>query len=161
LGDAFSLITAFSREGAEKVYVQHRLAEHKKEVNELIKQGAYFYVCGDASHMAREVNATLGKILASERGLPEEQGHELVKRLRSSNLYQVRPRSHTHRTLSCLLTELSRRTSGHRRKKANSHHHFPCFIYEEALGGFDTYIDRLLGQNYGFFLLLLPCFFPP
>jgi NADPH-ferrihemoprotein reductase len=93
LGDAFSLITAFSREGAQKVYVQHRLAEHAKEVNELIKQGAYFYVCGDASHMAREVNATLGKILATERGLPEEQGHELVKRLRSSNLYQVRPRS--------------------------------------------------------------------
>lgn len=88
LGDAFSLITAFSREGPEKVYVQHRLAENAKEVNELIKQGAYFYVCGDAAHMAREVNTTLGKILASERGLPEEQGHELVKRLRSSNLYQ-------------------------------------------------------------------------
>lgn len=70
--------------------MQHRLAEHAKEVNELIKQGAYFYVCGDASHMAREVNNVLGTIIASERGLTEEQGHELVKRLRSSNLYQVR-----------------------------------------------------------------------
>lgn len=88
LGDAFQLITAFSRDGPQKVYVQHRLSEHAKEVNDLIKQGAFFYVCGDAAHMAREVNSTLGKILSAERGLTEEQGHELVKRLRSSNLYQ-------------------------------------------------------------------------
>ena len=46
-------------------------------------------MCGDAAHMAREVNAELGRILASQRGLAEDQGHELVKRLRSSNLYQV------------------------------------------------------------------------
>jgi hypothetical protein len=90
LGDSFSLITAFSRDGREKVYVQHRLEEHKKEVNELLQQGAYFYVCGDAAHMAREVNNVLGQIIASERGLSEEQGHEMVKRLRNSNLYQVR-----------------------------------------------------------------------
>ena len=51
-------------------------------------------MCGDASNMAREVNNTLGKIVAAERGLAEEQGHELVKRLRSSNLYQVRKRPH-------------------------------------------------------------------
>lgn len=89
LGDSLSLITAFSREGPKKVYVQHRLAEHAKEVNELLKQGAYFYVCGDAAHMAREVNTVLGKIIASERGLTEQQGEDLVKRLRNSNLYQV------------------------------------------------------------------------
>ncbi|KAH0612685.1 uncharacterized protein H6S33_009065 [Morchella sextelata] len=88
LGDSFSLITAFSREGSEKVYVQHRLSEHAKEVNALLAQGAYFYVCGDAAHMAREVNSTLGKIIASERGLTEAQGEDIVKRLRSSNLYQ-------------------------------------------------------------------------
>jgi NADPH-ferrihemoprotein reductase len=89
MGDAFKLITAFSRDSNKKVYVQHRLEEHKAEVNELIKQGAYFYVCGDAAHMAREVNATLGRIIASERGIKEDQGHELVKKLRSCNLYQV------------------------------------------------------------------------
>jgi hypothetical protein len=69
--------------------VQHRLSEHAKEVNALLAQGAYFYVCGDAAHMAREVNSTLGKIIASERGLTEAQGEDIVKRLRSSNLYQV------------------------------------------------------------------------
>ncbi|KAL7273119.1 hypothetical protein RUND412_004040 [Rhizina undulata] len=88
LGDSFLLITAFSRDGPEKVYVQHRLAEHGKEVNELLQQGAYFYVCGDAANMAREVNTTLGKIISSERGVTEAQGEELVKRLRSSNMYQ-------------------------------------------------------------------------
>lgn len=39
--------------------------------------------------MAREVNATLGKIVAVERGLTEAQGEEVVKKLRNSNLYQV------------------------------------------------------------------------
>lgn len=38
--------------------------------------------------MAREVNTTLGKIIATERGLTEQQGEDLVKRLRNSNLYQ-------------------------------------------------------------------------
>jgi len=69
--------------------VQHRLKEHAKEVNELLAQGGYFYVCGDAAHMAREVNTSLGNIVAQERGLTETQGEEIVKRLRSSNLYQV------------------------------------------------------------------------
>lgn len=39
--------------------------------------------------MAREVNATLGKIISAERGLTETQGEEIVKKLRNSNLYQV------------------------------------------------------------------------
>jgi hypothetical protein len=63
--------------------------EHAKEVNELLAQGASFYVCGDAAHMAREVNTSLGNIIAKERGLTESQGEDIVKRLRSSNLYQV------------------------------------------------------------------------
>lgn len=91
LGGSFELITAFSRDGPKKVYVQHRLEERKAEVNELLLKGAYVYVCGDAAHMAREVNATLGRIIAGERGLSEGQGEEVVKRLRNSNLYQVWP----------------------------------------------------------------------
>ncbi|RPA75446.1 hypothetical protein BJ508DRAFT_19292 [Ascobolus immersus RN42] len=88
LGDNFKLITAFSRDGPKKVYVQHRLEEHAAEVDELLKKGAYFYVCGDAAHMAREVNTALGRIVAEQRGLTIQQGDEIVKRLRSSNLYQ-------------------------------------------------------------------------
>jgi NADPH-ferrihemoprotein reductase len=91
LGDAFSLITAFSREGPNKVYVQHRLQENAKEVNELLQQKAYFYVCGDAANMAREVNNVLVKIIAEQRGIPEPKAEEIVKSMRSANQYQVRP----------------------------------------------------------------------
>jgi sulfite reductase alpha subunit-like flavoprotein len=89
LGDKFSLITAFSREGASKVYVQHRLQEQAKEVNELLQQKAYFYVCGDAANMAREVNQVLVKIIAEQRGMPEAKAEEIVKSMRSANQYQV------------------------------------------------------------------------
>lgn len=88
LGDKFSLITAFSREGPKKVYVQHRLQEHAKEVNELLLQKAYFYVCGDAANMAREVNTVLGKIMAEQRGIPESKAEDIVKSMRSANQYQ-------------------------------------------------------------------------
>ena len=89
MGGAFSLFTAFSREGSNKVYVQHRLEELAQEVNRLLEQGAYFYVCGDAANMAREVNIILGKIISKERGLTPVQGEDIVKRMRVSNLYQV------------------------------------------------------------------------
>ncbi|KAF7924562.1 hypothetical protein BELL_0099g00080 [Botrytis elliptica] len=88
LGDKFSLITAFSREGKEKVYVQHRLKEHAKEINDLLMQKAYFYVCGDAANMAREVNTVLGKIISEQRGIPESKAEDVVKSMRSANQYQ-------------------------------------------------------------------------
>lgn len=93
LGDKFELITAFSREGPKKVYVQHRLEEYAKEVNELLQQKAYFYVCGDAANMAREVNIVLAKIIAEQRGVPEAKGEEVVKAMRSSSQYQVRSKT--------------------------------------------------------------------
>ncbi|KAH6676726.1 NADPH cytochrome P450 oxidoreductase [Halenospora varia] len=88
LGDKFELITAFSREGPKKVYVQHRLQEYAKEVNELLEKKAYFYVCGDAANMAREVNTVLGKIIAEQRGIPENKAEDIVKSMRSANQYQ-------------------------------------------------------------------------
>jgi NADPH-ferrihemoprotein reductase len=88
LGENFKLVTAFSREGAEKVYVQHRLRENAAYINKLLEQKAYFYVCGDAAHMAREVNTVLGQIIAEQRGLTPEKGEEIVKHMRSSGTYQ-------------------------------------------------------------------------
>ncbi|KAI1485315.1 NADPH-cytochrome P450 reductase [Biscogniauxia mediterranea] len=90
LGDNFELITAFSREGPEKVYVQHRLKEKAQEVNELLQKKAYLYVCGDAANMAREVNTVLAQIIAEQRGIPEAKAEEIVKNMRASNQYQVR-----------------------------------------------------------------------
>lgn len=88
MGDKFELVTAFSREGPKKVYVQHRLKERAAEINDLLLQKAYFYVCGDAANMAREVNTILGQIISSQRGIPESKGEEIVKSMRSSNAYQ-------------------------------------------------------------------------
>ncbi|RYP26120.1 hypothetical protein DL767_008160 [Monosporascus sp. MG133] len=88
LGDKFELITAFSREGPSKVYVQHRLKERAKEINELLEQKAYIYVCGDAANMAREVNTVVAQIIAEQRGIPESKGEEIVKNMRAANQYQ-------------------------------------------------------------------------
>lgn len=52
-------------------------------------QKAYFYVCGDAANMAREVNTVLGKIISEQRGIPESKAEDVVKSMRSANQYQV------------------------------------------------------------------------
>lgn len=88
MGDNFELVTAFSREGPEKVYVQHRMRERAEEINALLQQKAYFYVCGDAANMARDVSTILGQIMAKQRNVPESKGEELVKAMRTSNQYQ-------------------------------------------------------------------------
>ncbi|KAF1928142.1 NADPH-cytochrome P450 reductase [Didymella exigua CBS 183.55] len=88
LGDNFDLHTAFSRDGPKKVYVQHHIEEHGEEINKLLEQKAYFYVCGDAAYMAREVNQLLGKIIAKYRNVSEKKGEEIVKAMRASNQYQ-------------------------------------------------------------------------
>jgi hypothetical protein len=59
-------------------------------VNELLSQKAYFYVCGDAANMAREVNAVLAQIIAEGRGVTEAKGEDIVKNMRAANQYQVR-----------------------------------------------------------------------
>lgn len=115
------MITAFSREGGKKVYVQHRLKERAKEVNELLQQKAYIYVCGDAANMAREVNTVLGQIIAEQRGVPESKGEEIVKNMRASNQYQVRHHN-TFSHVPCMITnEPNRRMSGHEKKSMKAY----------------------------------------
>lgn len=88
-GSSFlKLVTAFSRESSEKVYVQHRLEENGALVNALLKQGAFFYVCGDAMRMARDVQASLVRIISKERGISAAKAEDIVKNMRTQNLYQ-------------------------------------------------------------------------
>lgn len=87
LGDKFEMVKAFSREQEHKVYVQHKMKERSKEVNKLLVEGAYFYVCGDAANMARAVNTVLGEIIEQERELKPGAGDEIVKMLRAANMY--------------------------------------------------------------------------
>ncbi|RVX66835.1 NADPH--cytochrome P450 reductase [Exophiala mesophila] len=88
LGDKLVIFNAFSRETSKKVYVQHLIKENGKLVNDLLQQKANFYVCGDASHMAREVNEVLGQIISQERGIDEKKAEQVVKSMRSSGVYQ-------------------------------------------------------------------------
>lgn len=90
MGDKFDMHTAFSRDGPNKVYVQHLLKERSKEINDLLEKKAYIYVCGDAANMAREVNTVLAQIIAEQRNIPETKAEEIVKNMRSANQYQVR-----------------------------------------------------------------------
>lgn len=87
LGDKFEMVKAFSREQKHKVYVQHKMKDFAKEINKMIEDGGYFYICGDAANMARAVNTVLGEIIEQERGLKPGGGDEVVKMLRASNMY--------------------------------------------------------------------------
>jgi NADPH-ferrihemoprotein reductase len=64
------------------------MKEAAADINKLLEDKAYFYVCGDAANMAREVNTILGQIIAEQRGISEAKGEEIVKAMRSSNQYQ-------------------------------------------------------------------------
>lgn len=77
------LLTAFSREQDKKVYVQHLVAEHAAAMAELItKQGAYVYICGDATNMASAVEqALLDAVLVGAEGMPPPAAAELLKRM--------------------------------------------------------------------------------
>ena len=64
-GTLTRLDTAFSRDQSEKIYVQHRMVEHAKDIYAWLEEGAHFYVCGDASRMAKDVDQALHTILQS------------------------------------------------------------------------------------------------
>jgi sulfite reductase (NADPH) flavoprotein alpha-component len=82
------LDTAFSRDQAEKVYVQDRMREHAGELFAWLEAGAHFYVCGDASRMAKDVDAALHHIVQTAGGRTEEQAIDYVKALKSAKRYQ-------------------------------------------------------------------------
>ncbi|GMM38422.1 NADPH--hemoprotein reductase [Saccharomycopsis crataegensis] len=88
LGENFEIVTAFSRETSEKVYVQHKMLEKSKELVELIDQKAFIYVCGDASNMARSVQGALATVLSKEKGITEDAAAETLRKYKSINRYQ-------------------------------------------------------------------------
>ena len=79
---------AFSRDQAEKVYVQHRIEEHAAEIWNWLQQGAAIYVCGDAKHMAGDVHDALIKVLVSQGGHDVESAESYLKDLRRAGRYQ-------------------------------------------------------------------------
>jgi sulfite reductase (NADPH) flavoprotein alpha-component len=82
------LDTAFSRDQAEKVYVQHRLAEHSAEVWKWLEEGAEFFVCGDKERMAGDVHAELLRIVEKHGGRTPEQAAEYVEEMKKAKRYK-------------------------------------------------------------------------
>jgi len=79
---------AFSRDQAEKVYVQHRLLAQGRDVFAWIEEGGHLYVCGDACTLAPAVEATLIRIIADHGGHSPEQAADYLKRLQREGRYQ-------------------------------------------------------------------------
>ncbi|NPT55285.1 bifunctional nitrate reductase/sulfite reductase flavoprotein subunit alpha [Paraburkholderia elongata] len=81
------LDVAFSRDQTEKIYVQDRMREQGAQLWAWLEEGAHFYVCGDASRMARDVDATLKHVVAQHGGMSEEKAAEYVNRLAQEKRY--------------------------------------------------------------------------
>ena len=81
------LDTAFSRDQAEKVYVQQRMLENATELYAWLEAGAHFYVCGDASRMAKDVDAALHKVIEVAGQKTPEQAAEYVEKLKAAKRY--------------------------------------------------------------------------
>jgi len=79
---------AFSRDTAEKVYVQHRMLEHSKELFEWLQEGAAVYVCGDEKHMAHDVHETLISIIEKEGNLNREDAEKYLAAMQQDKRYQ-------------------------------------------------------------------------
>lgn len=87
-GHLTKLDTAFSRDQAEKVYVQARMLEHAAELWAWLNAGAHFYVCGDAKRMANDVDKALRQIAATAGGLSAEAVDQFMADLSRSGRYQ-------------------------------------------------------------------------
>ncbi len=78
---------AFSRDQAEKIYVQDRMREHGAEIFAWLQQGGYFFVCGDAYHMAKDVDKALFDIIAEHGRLSESETADYVNQLKKDKRY--------------------------------------------------------------------------
>ncbi|WP_422050536.1 sulfite reductase subunit alpha [Shimia sp.] len=78
---------AFSRDQAEKIYVQNRMLENGKELFGMLQEGGHFYVCGDATRMAKDVDQTLHQVIELHGGLSADEATEYVSRLKREKRY--------------------------------------------------------------------------
>jgi sulfite reductase (NADPH) flavoprotein alpha-component len=87
-GHLAKLSTAFSRDQAEKIYVQNRMLENAAELWSWLEAGAHFYVCGDATRMAKDVDEALHKIIETAGGKSADDAKAYVAKLKTERRYQ-------------------------------------------------------------------------
>lgn len=78
---------AFSRDQEEKIYVQDKMREHGAELFAWLEQGGYFFVCGDAYHMAKDVDKALHDVIATHGNKTEQQAIDYVNQLKKDKRY--------------------------------------------------------------------------
>jgi sulfite reductase (NADPH) flavoprotein alpha-component len=78
---------AFSRDQEAKIYVQDKMLENSAELFAWLEQGGYFFVCGDAYRMAKDVDKALHEIIAKHGGLTDQQAVEYVNQLKKDKRY--------------------------------------------------------------------------
>lgn len=81
------LDTAFSRDQADKIYVQHRMLEQGEQLWQWLQQGAHFCVCGDASRMAKDVDAALKNIIQIHGKMTAEAAADYVAKMAQEKRY--------------------------------------------------------------------------
>lgn len=86
-GNLDKVDVAFSRDQDEKIYVQDRMCENAAEIWRWIDAGGYFYVCGDASRMAKDVNQALIDIVGEHGGMDEAEAAAYVKQMQKEKRY--------------------------------------------------------------------------
>ncbi len=82
------LDTAWSRDQPEKIYVQHKMLENSRQFWDWLEQGAIFYVCGDASRMAVDVDKALHQIIEKEGGKTPEEAAAYVEDFKKAKRYR-------------------------------------------------------------------------
>lgn len=87
-GTLTKLDTAFSRDQAQKLYVQHKMLENGRDLYDWLENGAIFYVCGDASRMAVDVDSALREIVAKVGGKSPEEVNGYMEALKASKRYR-------------------------------------------------------------------------
>ncbi|WGE89375.1 assimilatory sulfite reductase (NADPH) flavoprotein subunit [Actinobacillus arthritidis] len=79
---------AWSRDQEQKIYVQDKIREEAETLWQWLQQGAYIYVCGDASRMAKDVNQALLDVIAQQGNLNADEAEEYLDNLREEKRYQ-------------------------------------------------------------------------
>jgi len=88
-GALTNLSLAWSRDGTEKTYVQHRIRQAGAELWAWLERGAHIYVCGDAKRMAKDVEAAVREVIAVHGGLGAEAAAARVATLKAEGRYQA------------------------------------------------------------------------